>query len=184
MVCLDYPVVHRIRRGLVPVARQRKEARPWGKVARGLFFLNGLHGLDRSVWFMSPFFLQRVAFDHLLAVGLGIAMVVLVLEEARARTAELNDKLKRLSLLIAASTQTLSLREMLDQVLVNVVGSLGVSHGLVRLLEGQGNSARLVVHAGVGFDEEYLKSQNGIPVSEPWVQRVLKQDYAAMKISD
>ena len=73
-------------------------------------------------------------------------MVVLVLEEARARTEELNDKLKRLSLLIAASTQTLSMREMLDQVLVNVVGSLGVSHGLVRLLHGEGKSSQLMVH--------------------------------------
>jgi hypothetical protein len=111
-------------------------------------------------------------------------MVVVVLEEARARTRELNDKLKRLSLLIAASTQTLSIREMLDQVLVNVVGSLGVSHGLVRLLEGEGNSAQLVVHAAVGFNEEYLKSQNGIPAAEPWVQRALKQDYAAVKINE
>jgi PAS domain S-box-containing protein len=154
------------------------------KLLGGLFFLNGLHGLDRSIWFTSPLFLQRVAFDHLLAVGLGIAMVVLVLEEARARTAELNDKLKRLSLLIAASTQTLSLREMLDQVLVNVVGSLGVSHGLVRLLEGEGNAAQLVVHAGVGFPDEYLKLQNGIPANEPWVQRVLKQDYASVKLHE
>jgi PAS domain S-box-containing protein len=150
----------------------------------GLFFLDGLHSLDRSMWFLSPFFLQRIAFDYLLAVALGIAMVVVVLEEARARTGELNDKLKRLSLLIAASTQTLSIREMLDQVLVNVVGSLGVSHGLVRLLEGEGNSAQLVVHAAVGFNEDYLKSQNGIPVTEPWVQRALKQDYAAVKINE
>ena len=150
----------------------------------GLFFLNGLHGLDRSMWVQSPFFLQRVAFDHLLSVGIGIAMVVLVLEEVRARTGELNDKLKRLSLLIAASTQTLSIREMLDQVLVNVVGSLGVSHGLVRLLEGEGNATQLVVHAAVGFDESYLKAQNGIPANEPWVQRVLKQEYASMKIGE
>src|SRR4029434_5534750 len=104
--------------------------------------------------------LERIAFEHLLAVALGIAMVVLVLEEARARTAELNDKLKRLSLLIAASTQTLSLREMLDQVLVNVVGSLGVSHGLVRLLEGEGNSAQLVLHAAVGLIVCYHKVQH------------------------
>jgi two-component system NtrC family sensor kinase len=150
----------------------------------GLFFLNGLHGLDRSMWFLSPLYLERIAFDHLLAVALGIAMVVLVLEEARARTEELNDKLKRLSLLIAASTQTLSMREMLDQVLVNVVGSLGVSHGLVRLLEGEDKSSQLVVHAAVGFDEGYLKSHNGIPANEPWVQRVLSQDYASVKIGD
>lgn len=150
----------------------------------GLFFLDGLHGLDRSVWSESPLFLQRVAFDHLLAVAIGIAMVVLVLEEARARTGELNDKLKRLSLLIAASTQTLSMREMLDRVLVNVVGSLGVSHGLVRLLEGQGNAAQLVVHAAVGFDEHYIKAQNAIPANEPWAQRVLSQEYAPIKIAE
>jgi len=150
----------------------------------GLFFLEGLHSLDRTVWFLSPFSLQRVAFDHLLAVAIGIAMVVLVLEEARARTGELNDKLKRLSLLIAASTQTLSTREMLDQVLVNVVASLGVSHGLVRLLEGESNSAQLVVHAAVGFEESYVQAQNAIPASEPWAQRVLKQDYTPIKISE
>src|SRR4030095_13421642 len=113
-----------------------------------------------------------------------IAIVVLRLEEARARIEEINDKLKRLSLLIAASTQTLSMREMLDQVLVNVVGSLGVSHGLVRLLEGEDKSSQLVVHAAVGFDEGYLKSHNGIPANEPWVQRVLSQDYASVKIGD
>ena len=150
----------------------------------GLFFLEGLHGLDQAVWTFSPFSLQRVAFDHLLAVAIGIAMVVLVLEEARARTGELNDKLKRLSLLIAASTQTLSVREMLDQVLLNVVGSLGVSHGLVRLLEGEANSAQLVVHAAVGFEESYVKAQSAIPASEPWAQRVLMQDYTPVKINE
>jgi PAS domain S-box-containing protein len=150
----------------------------------GLFLLSGLHGLDRSVWMESPFYLQRLAFDHLLAVALGIAMVVLVLEGARARTEELNDKLSRLSLLIAASTQTLSVREMLDQVLVNVVGSLGVSHGLVRLLEGEGSAANLVVHAAVGFQEDYLLEQNAISANEPWSQRILKQEYAAVKINE
>jgi len=104
-----------------------RSSRHGARLLGGLFLLSGLHGLDRSVWADNPFHLQRVAFDNLLAVALGIAMVVVVLEGARARTEELNDKLNRLSLLIAASTQTLSVREMLDQVLVNVVGSLGVS---------------------------------------------------------
>ena len=150
----------------------------------GLFFLSGLHGLDRTLWTESPFFLLRVAFDHLLAVAVGIAMVVLVLEGARARTEELNDKLNRLSLLIAASTQTLSMGEMLDQVLINVVGSLGISHGLVRILEGEGDAATLRVHAAVGFDQSYLAAENAIAGSEPWVERVLKQDYAAVRIND
>jgi PAS domain S-box-containing protein len=163
---------------------QDKKLGHGARLLGGLFFLEGLHGLDRTVWTLSPFSLQRVAFDHLLAVAIGIAMVVLVLEEARARTGELNDKLKRLSLLIAASTQTLSMREMLDQVLLNVVGSLGVSHGLVRLLEGDVNSAQLVVHAAVGFEESYVKAQSAIPVNEPWAQRVLKQDYTPVKIGE
>jgi PAS domain S-box-containing protein len=163
----------------------RQKAKGHGaRLLGGLFFLFGLHGLDRAVWLESPFFLLRVAFDHLLLVAIGIAMVVLVLEAARARTEELNDKLSRLSLLIAASTQTLSVREMLDRVLVNVVESLGVSHGIVRLLEGQGSGAQLVVHAAVGFDEKYLAAQNEISANQPWAQRVLKEEYRAMKIAE
>jgi hypothetical protein len=144
----------------------------------------GLHGIDRPLWLQSPLFLLRIAFDHLLAVALGIAMVVLVLERARARTDELNDKLRRLSLLTASSTQTLSVRELLDLVLVNVVGRLGVSHGIVRLMEGEGNSAKLTVRAAVGFDEDYLAKNRHIPASGAWAQRVLSEDFAVMKIAD
>ncbi len=55
------------------------------RLLAGLFLLMGLHGIDRPLWLQSPLFLLRIAFDHLLAVSLGIAMVVLVLERARAR---------------------------------------------------------------------------------------------------
>jgi two-component system NtrC family sensor kinase len=154
------------------------------RLLAGLFLLMGLHGIDRPLWLQSPLFLLRIAFDHLLAVSLGIAMVVLVLERARARTDELNDKLRRLSLLTASSTQTLSVRELLDLVLVNVVGSLGVSHGIVRLMEGDGNSAKLTVRAAVGFDEDYLAKNRHIPASGAWAQRVLSEDFAVMKIAD
>ncbi|HEX9233800.1 MAG TPA: PAS domain S-box protein [Candidatus Acidoferrum sp.] len=154
------------------------------RLLAGLFLLLGLHGIDRPLWSESPLFLLRLAFDHLLAVSLGIAMVVLVLERARARTDELNDKLRRLSLLTASSTQTLSVREVLDLVLVNVVGSLGVSHGIVRLLEGEGSSAKLVVRAAVGFDEAYLAKEKEIPVSESWAQRVLKEEFATMNVAN
>lgn len=154
------------------------------RLLAGLLFLSGLHGIDRPLWLQSPLFLLRVAFDHLLAVSLGIAMVVVVLEAARSRTDELNDKLRRLSLLTASSTQTLSVREVLDLVLVNVVGSLGVSHGIVRLLEGEGSTAKLVMRAAVGFDEAYLAKQKEIPASEAWSQRVLKEEFATVKIAD
>ena len=94
--------------------------------------------MDRPQWPHHPVFLLRVAFDHLLLVAIGIAMVVLVLERARARSEELNDKMRRLTLLIAASTQTLSVNEVLDQVLGHLVESLGATHGLVRLRKGRG----------------------------------------------
>lgn len=165
---------------------QAKEKSP-GHGARllgALFLVNGVHSLDRTLWFDSPFFVQRVAFDHLLAVSLGIAMVVLVLEQARARIEDLNEKLNRLSLVIAASTQTLSVREMLDKVLIDLVKSLNVTNGMVRLLQGDGDSARLVVHASVGFEESYLAQQKEIPANEAWAQRVLKDEYAAVKISE
>ncbi len=167
------------------LARSLKKTRGHGiRLMTVLFALIGLNGLDRPLWPQSPISLLRVAFDHLLVVALGIAMVVLVLERARARTDELNDKLRRLSLITASSTQTLSVSEVLEQVLGNVVSSLAVSHGMVRLLEGEGSSARLVVHAAVGFDHEYLTNQHEIAASEPWAQRVLKEDYLRMRISE
>src|SRR6266849_256941 len=82
----------------------------------GIFLLSGLHGLDRPLWLDSPLFL--------LGVALGIAMVVVVLESARSRSEELNDKMRRLTLLTAASTQTLSVQEVIDQVLSHLVESL------------------------------------------------------------
>jgi len=148
----------------------------------GLLLVNGIHSLDRALWFESPVFILRVAFDHLLAVSLGIAMAVVVLEGARVRTEYLNEKLNRLSLLIAASTQTLSVREMLDQVLTNLVSSLGVTNGVIRLLEGQGDSAKLVIHAAVGFDRAYLEQEKSVSANEPWARRVLNEEYADVKI--
>ena len=47
----------------------------------GVLFASGLHGLDRPLWPESPVFMLRLAFDDLLGVALGIAMIVLVLRE-------------------------------------------------------------------------------------------------------
>ena len=105
----------------------------------GIFLLSGLHGLDRPLWQSTRFFLLRLAFDDLLGVALGIAMIVVVLESARSRTDELNDKMRRLTLLTAASTQSLSVREVLDSVLIHVVESVDATHGIVRLIEGEGD---------------------------------------------
>ena len=157
----------------------RARAKHKGHGARllaGALLVSGLNGIDRFQWLTHPFFLLRLAFDHLLNVSLGIAMAVLVLESARARSDELNDKMRRLSLLTAASTQTLSVREVLEQVLGHLVESLGATHGIVRLLEGEGSGAQLVARASVGFQQAYLKTHERVAVSEPWVQRVLQKD--------
>ena len=164
--------------------RESRERRGHGvQLLAGAFFLSGLHGLDKPLWGDSLLFVMRVAFDHLLGVALGIAMVVVVLEGARSRADELNDKMRRLTLLTTASTQTLSVQDVLDRVLAHIVESLGASHGLVRLIEGEGKGAHLVVRASVGFTEAYLKKHEKYSATEPWAQQVLKGDCQVL-ISD
>ena len=165
--------------------RARKTYKGHGaQLLAGAFLVSGLHGMDRPQWPLHPVFLMRVAFDHLLSISVGIGMVVLVLERARSRSEELNDKMRRLSLLTAASTQTLSVKEVLEQVLVHLVESVGVTHGIVRLLEGEGRLAQLVARASVGFQQAYLKKYERIPASELWVQQVLKSECLFQRVSD
>lgn len=150
----------------------------------GTFLLLGIHGIDRHQWPQHPMFLLRVAFDHLLGVSLGIAMVVVVLEGARSRTVDLNEKLRRLSLLTAASAQTLSAQEVLDRVLKHLVESLGATHGLIRLLEGEGDKARLVARASVGFQKDYLKQYGELSAKDPWAQQLLAKDTVFVRLQD
>ena len=146
------------------------------RLLAGVLVLSALHGLDRPLWLAHPYFLLRVAFDHLLAVSLGIAMVVVVLEGARTRSEDLNDKMRRLTLLTAASTQTLSVQEVIEQVLTHLVESLGATHGIVRLKEGEGDAAVLVARASVGYTPDFLAQHASVSVREPWAQHVLKED--------
>ncbi len=154
------------------------------KLLAGLFVLCAVHGMDRPQWPGSTSFFTRVAFDDLLSVAVGIAMLVLVLEGARARNEELNAKLQRLTLLTAANTQTLSTNDLLQSVLKDVVESIGATHGLIRLLEGEGAQAKLVVHAAVGFNDTYLKRNRAVAAEESWPKRVLQNDYQVMRFSD
>lgn len=157
-----------------PLWRHRERVRGFGaRLLAGAFLVSGLHGMDRPLWPGSPLFLLRIAFDHLLCVTLGISMVVLVLERAHTRTEELNDKLRRLTMLTAASTQTLSVREVLDRVLSHLVASVNASHGIVRLIEGSGKNAELVMRASVGYSDDFIKKYNRLPVNDSW--RVLKE---------
>jgi PAS domain S-box-containing protein len=163
-----------------PVVRRGHGA----QLLAGVFVLNGLHGLDRPLWLHLPLFSLRVAFDHLLFVALGIAMVVVVLEGARTRSEELNDKLRRLTLLTAASTQTLSVQEVIDQVLRHLVESLGATHGIVRLIEGEGSAAQLVARASVGYSLSFLAQHGKVSALEPWAQHVLKEECQFLQSED
>jgi len=155
------------------------------RLLAALFLLSASHGLDRPHWPASPYFFMRIAFDDLLEVALGIAMLVMVLEGARSRNEELNAKLRRLTLLTAANTQTLSAKELLDSVLKHVVESVGASHGIIRLLEGEtAGKAKLVIHAAVGFQEAYLKQHHSISAEENWAKRVLQKDHHILRIED
>jgi len=170
--------------GMVLWRSQQLHAGNGVKLLGGVFLLTGLHGMDRPMWTQQNYFLLRVAFDHLLGVALGIAMVVVVLEGARSRTVELNEKLRRLTLLTTASMQTLSVQEVLDRVLADLVKSLGATHGLVRLLEGEGEKAQLVVHASVGFQKDYLKKYGKLAAKAPWCQQVLYKDCEFLSLED
>ncbi len=155
-----------------------------GRLLGGVFLLVGLHGIDRSVWLQHPYFLLRIAFDHLLGVALGIAMVVVVLEGARTRSEELNDKMRRLTLLTAASTQTLSVQDVIDQVLTQLVDSLGATHGIVRLKEGEGREAQLVIRGSVGYLPAFLAQYERVSALEPWAREVLKRECQVLALED
>jgi PAS domain S-box-containing protein len=154
------------------------------RLLAGGFLVGALNGMDRPQWPNHPLFFLRVAFDHLLLVAIGIAMVVVVLERARARSEELNDKMRRLTLLIAASTQTLSVNEVLDQVLGHLVESLGATHGLVRLTDGLASSEQMIVRASVGFGQAFLERHGQVLAAEPWIQRVIEKGCVFLRIEE
>jgi len=148
----------------------------------GAFFMSGLHCIDQPLWPRDVLFLLRVAFDHLLFTAIGVSMVVMVLERARARSEELNDKMRRLTLLTAASTQTLSVKEMLEQVLGHLLESIGATHGMVRLLEGEGDAAQFVIRASIGFREAYLEKYRQLSASDVALKRSLGQDFLFLSL--
>src|ERR1700687_1490261 len=150
----------------------------------GALWLKGIHGIDRPYWIEHPLFLLRGAFDHLLGVTLGVAMVVLVLEAARIRTEDLNDKLRRLTLITTASTQLLKVDDVLEKVLEQLVESLGTSHALVRLISGAGESAQLVLRASVGFSDSFKEKHAGVSIQEPWAQRVLEEECSLLTLEE
>ncbi len=146
------------------------------KLLAGSLLLRGLHGMDRPAWTGEAFGLFSISFEGFFGIAIGISMVVLVLEAGRARTEDLNEKLRRLALITAEATRTFRVDETLEGALRHLTGSLGASHGLVYLLDDPQDPAALVLRASVGFSDSYRKEYARVPSSVGWVQKVLAQE--------
>ena len=145
----------------------------WRLVAAALM-LSGLDGLDRPNWAHQGLELFRLSFHGLFGIMMGIAMAVLVLEAGRARTEELNEKLRRLSLITAEATHSFRMEQVLDSVLGHLVEILGASHGVVSLLENS-NGSPILVPRGFVAPEGVEQDPSPVPVTESWVRAVLRQ---------
>ena len=154
------------------------------KLLAGAFFLLGLNNLDRRIWTQEEVHLFRYAFDHFLNAGLGIGMIVMLLESARTRSEEISEKMRQFTMLTASSSQSVSLKELLQKVLGQIVASVNVSHGIIRLLEGKGDTAEFVAFASLGYTENYLKQHQRISLNSEWVQGVLKEEYRVSRFED
>ncbi len=144
------------------------------KLLAGAFTLLGLNSLDRPSWSHQDWYLLRFAFDHFLNASLGIGMIMLLLEAARARSEEISKKMQQFTMLTASSSQSVSLPELLQKVLQQITTSLNTSQGMLRLLEGKGDAAEFVVRASVGFTEGFLKQYQRVNLHSPWVQEALQ----------
>lgn len=142
----------------------------------GALVLRGLHGLDQADWLYQTYGLFRVSFQGLFGIAMGIGMAVLVLEEGRARNEELNDKLRRLALITAETTQSFRVHDALEGALRHVVESLNASHGFVYLFSEAEESQPLLLRASVGFTARFQSHFSAISASEPWVREVLSQE--------
>ena len=155
-----------------------------GKLLAGAFTLLGLNNLDRFEWTQGGVSLIRFAFDHFLNAGLGIGMIVLLLETARSRSEEMSEKVRQFTMLTASSSQSVSLHELLRKVLKQITSSVNAGHGVIRLLEGKGDAAEFVIRASVGFSESYLKQNERFPFNHEWVQDLLRENCRVSRFED
>ncbi len=140
----------------------------------GALLLQGLHYLDRPLWAEQQFYALREAFGSLLQIAMGIGMVVLILEASQAHMVDLNNKLRRLTLITASSTQTMNVDEVLQEVLQNLTEALSVTHAIVRLFAGTGDAAELQIRAAVGYSGTYIEQHNSIPANQTWVRALIE----------
>jgi PAS domain S-box-containing protein len=154
------------------------------KLLAGAFMLLGLNSLDRPQWTHEEIHLIRFAFDHFLNASLGIGMIVMLLEAARARTEEISEKTRQFTMLTASSSQSVSLPQLLEKVLKQITSSVGAGHGLIRLLEGKGDTAEFVTCTSVGFSDHYVKQHEKLALHDASAQEVLKAEYRISSFED
>jgi len=154
--------------------RSRHPGLGWRLLA-GALFLAGVHGLDRPEWQGQVLLPFRVSVQGLLIITAGIAMAVLVLEATRARSEDLNEKLRRLALITAEATQSLRVDKALDGILEQLVNSLGASHGLVFLRDETSDPTMLRLQASVGLGEKYCREKAWVSTTLPWVEEILER---------
>jgi len=143
------------------------------KLLAGSLLVCGLHGADQAAWGFQSFALLRFSMHTVMGITLGVAMAVVVLEAARARTEDLNEKLKGLALITAEAAQSLRVSETLDAVLHQLTKSLDASHGAVFVWHEESGSASLVAKAWVGFDPNPANAR--MDTSEEWVRQALEK---------
>ena len=154
------------------------------KLLAGAFTLLALNNIDRPQWTHEEIHLLRFAFDHFLNASLGIGMIVLLLEAARTRSLEISEKMRQFTLLTASSSQSLPLPILLQKVLSQITGSIGVTHGIVRLKEGDGEAAEYICRASVGYTDAYLKQMERLASSSPWLQSVIQESYRVSRFEE
>ena len=145
------------------------------KLLGAALVLAALHYVDLATLPWQQFFWLDEVLSNLLQIALGIGVAVLVLDAARTRVDELDEKLRRLTIITAASTQTLSVDQVLQEVLGHLVETINATHGLVRVLTGESNNSQFEIRASVGFTENYVKEQKLLSADEHWIKALLQQ---------
>jgi len=170
--------------GIILLRVARSKSGHGAMLLAGAFLLLGLNNSDRMLWTQEDIHSLRFAFDHFLNAGLGIGMIVMLLEASRARSEELSEKMRQFTMLTTSSSQSVTLPELLERVLTQITGSINASHGVIRLLEGKGDTAEFVVNAAVGFSDSYLTRHQRLSLAGDWVQGVLKGEYRIARFED
>jgi two-component system NtrC family sensor kinase len=135
--------------------------------------IRGLHGGDHPLWAQARMGLLRYTSEALLGIAMGIAMAVLILESGRFRTADLNERLRRLALITAEATQSFRVNDALASVLHHLVESPAATHGIVFLFDDSAVPPPLVLRASVGFSERFLKQYARVSSADDWVSGIL-----------